>query len=87
MRAAVIRRLPPATPEQLATLTAHQRRVYHALRTEALTQRAFAAVFPGGGDKHVSDAWDTGEYGRSKAALARYFDIKEEDRRAIDRHR
>ena len=39
----ILRRLPPATPEQLATLTPRQRGVYDALQGEGLTQRAFAA--------------------------------------------
>lgn len=43
MRTTIIRRLPPATPDQLATLTPRQLRRYNALRTAGLTQRALAA--------------------------------------------
>jgi DNA-binding CsgD family transcriptional regulator len=39
----IIRRLPPATPDQLATLTPRQLRRYNALRTGGFTQRALAA--------------------------------------------
>lgn len=42
MQTTIVRRLPPATPDQLAILTPHQRGVYHALRNEVLTQTALA---------------------------------------------